>query len=128
LFNPGCDTGPVRVHGIRNVDVRDEAEFSELAGVVGESMAELVLVAHNVGFDAGFLRAEFERSGVEWPGVQQLCTLAWARRLKLGAGGNSLGQLGEFFGITPWKAHNALEDAVAAAALLKVLLAREGGW
>src|ERR1700734_1909437 len=40
-----------------------------------------VLVAHNAGFDIGFLRAAAQRCEIRWPQAQVLCTVRLARRV-----------------------------------------------
>src|ERR1700722_15812912 len=40
-----------------------------------------VLVAHNAGFDIGFLRAAAEHCEIPWPRPQVLCTVRLARRV-----------------------------------------------
>ena len=40
-----------------------------------------VLVAHNAGFDTGFLRAAAEQCGIGWPRPPVLCTVRLARRV-----------------------------------------------
>ena len=40
-----------------------------------------VLVAHNAGFDIGFLRAAARRCDIAWPRPPVLCTVRLARRV-----------------------------------------------
>ena len=46
-----------------------------------EFAAGAVLVAHNAGFDIGFLRAAAAGCGIDWPRPQVLCTVRLARRV-----------------------------------------------
>jgi DNA polymerase-3 subunit epsilon len=40
-----------------------------------------VLVAHNIGFDYSFLKAEYQRLGTEYIAPKQLCTVKLSRLL-----------------------------------------------
>ncbi len=53
----------VRIHGITLDHVRDAPKFIEVAEELLEFLGDGPLIAHNAGFDFGFLDAEFARSG-----------------------------------------------------------------
>jgi DNA polymerase-3 subunit epsilon len=98
------------------------AAFAEFAG-------GCVLVGHNVGFDAAFLRAAFARAG--WPpGAHPLVdTCALARRLLAGEADDCrLGTLAARYALPHQPTHRALEDAWATVDLLHLLLERAAAW
>ncbi len=87
-----------------------------------------VLVAHNAGFDIGFLRAACVQAGVAWPGHQVLDTVRLARHV-VGideAPNRKLSSLARLFGSTTTPNHRALDDARATVDVLHGLLARVG--
>lgn len=81
-----------------------------------------VFVAHNVGFDYGFVKASFEREGLPFPDMPKLCTLKLARRLLPKGMKKNVGALAAYFGIKIKNRHRALGDAEATAQILLELL------
>ncbi|WP_146033856.1 3'-5' exonuclease, partial [Burkholderia humptydooensis] len=66
--------------GITDAMVRGAPTFADIASALFERLDGKLFVAHNVSFDRGFLRAEFERAGVAFnPDV--LCTVRLSRAL-----------------------------------------------
>lgn len=118
LLDPGRDVGPTRVHGLSMVDVIGAPSFADVAGEVAARLEGRVMVAHNVPFDLGFLRAEFARAGHVLPEVPTLCTLALT--------GSRLAEACAAHGIALENAHSAREDALATAALLQTQLQAAG--
>ncbi|MEV1119577.1 exonuclease domain-containing protein [Actinosynnema sp. NPDC049800] len=116
LLNPGRDLGPQHVHRIRAADVWHAPTFAQAAGALAARLAERVVVAHNLSFDARFLTAEFARAGVDLP-VTGLCTMRLADRYLPGRAGRSLAACCEAVGVTLDSAHSALHDARATARL-----------
>ena len=95
--------------------------FLEFAGFGPDT----VLVAHNAPFDVAFLKAACASQGVRWPSPAVLDTLWLARRLvpRGEVGNHRLGTLARVFGAQA-PTHRALDDARAAAGVLRGLLAR----
>jgi DNA polymerase-3 subunit epsilon len=90
---------------------------------------DCVLVAHNAGFDLGFLTAASEACGIAWPRFPVLDTAALARLL-LGAGqvpDCRLATLAAYFGARTAPCHRALADARATADVLTGLLRLAAG-
>lgn len=81
LLDPGCDPGPVHVHGLTAARLKGSPRFENVTGRVAEMLEGRVLVAHNAPFDYGFLFQEFMRANIRFPVEQRLCTLALNRRL-----------------------------------------------
>ncbi len=114
------------VHGITDEFLTDKPVFSQIV----EDMAELFdgakLVAHNAGFDIGFINAEYARLGL--PPVDPsrvIDTLALARR-RHPMGPNSLDALCKRYGID--NSHRTKHGALLDAELLaEVYIEMNGG-
>jgi DNA polymerase III subunit epsilon len=90
---------------------------------------DCVLVAHNAGFDLGFLTSASEACGIAWPRFPVLDTAALARLL-LGAGqvpDCRLATLAAYFAARTSPCHRALADARATADVLTGLLGLAAG-
>ena len=119
LVNPG---GPVRathVHGITDAMVADAPRFPDIAERLCAVLDGTVLAAHNAGFDMGFLKEEFRRTGSAFPSSGSVCTLILARRYLKELPSKSLESCRKYLGIDGTGAHNALADARAAAVVLR---------
>lgn len=66
-FNPDRDmpAAAEAVHGLSSAFLADKPRFHEFAGEILEFLGDSMLVAHNAGFDFGFLNAELEICGLE---------------------------------------------------------------
>ncbi|HXK59351.1 MAG TPA: 3'-5' exonuclease [Acidobacteriota bacterium] len=124
LVNPLRDVGPTWIHGITNDDVRHAPLFPEIAGDVAERLAGTVLVGHNVRFDLGFLRQEFQRIDSPLPeAIPSLCTMRLAGRYGLHPPeGKRLVHCCSHLGIPYQEGHIGLADAKATAALFQLCL------
>ncbi|GAB2680216.1 DEDD exonuclease domain-containing protein [Thalassiella azotivora] len=87
-----------------------------------------VLVAHNAGFDVGFLKAACVRTGVAWPGHHVLDTVRLAQHVvsRDEVPNRKLGTLARLFRSTTTPNHRALQDARATVDVLHGLLERVG--
>lgn len=87
-----------------------------------------VLVAHNAGFDVGFLRAAAQRCDLPWPRPQVLCTVRLARRVlsREEAPSVRLAALARLFAAAAQPTHRALDDARATVDVLHALIERVG--
>ncbi|WP_105169807.1 exonuclease domain-containing protein [Pseudoalteromonas sp. T1lg23B] len=106
--------------GIDNNMVADAPEFSEIADQVTAMCEKAIFVAHNVNFDMGFLKQEFQRLGAVFS-KPKLCTVQLARKYLPGHSSYSLGKLCDALGIELKQHHRALEDATAAANILLLI-------
>jgi DNA polymerase III subunit epsilon len=127
LLNPGVDPGPTHVHGLTAEMLEGQPRFSDVLDPLIELLDGRTLVAHNVGFDYSFLAAEAELVGAELPVDTAMCTVELSRRLELGTENLRLETLANHWGITQMKPHDALDDAMVLAQILKpvLVLARE---
>lgn len=87
-----------------------------------------VLVAHNAGFDVGFLRAAAQQCDIAWPRPQVLCTVRLARRVlsREEAPSVRLASLARLFAVATQPTHRALDDARATVDVLHALIERIG--
>ena len=117
-FNPERDMPfeAQEVHGLSNLFLSDKPRFAETVEALLEFLGDAPLVAHNAGFDFGFLNYELERCGL--PGVsmnRMVDTLALARQRHPGAK-HSLDALCMRFGID--RSHRVKHGALLDAQLL----------
>ncbi|MCV7313020.1 DEDD exonuclease domain-containing protein [Mycobacterium paraffinicum] len=121
----------VRLTGITTAMVSDAPTidavlpmFLEFAGLDHGT----VLVAHNAGFDVGFLRAAAARCDIPWPRPQVLCTVRLARRVlsREEAPTVRLAALARLFAVATQPTHRALDDARATVDVLHALIERVG--
>ena len=123
LLNPGVDPGPTHVHGLTSEMLEGQPTFGEIVGQLNGVLQGRTLVAHNVGFDYSFLTAEAELVGAELPVDTVMCTVELVRRLDLGVENLRLETLAAHWGITQMRPHDALDDALVLAQILKPALA-----
>ena len=124
LLNPGVDPGPTHVHGLTAEMLEGQPCFADVAPDIIEVLRGRTLVAHNVGFDYSFLAAEAELAAVELPIDSVMCTVELARRLDLDVDNMRLETLAAHWGISQIKPHDALDDALVLAQILKPALVR----
>lgn len=120
LVNPGRSIPSmiVSLTGITDEMVRGAPRFHEVAPRVTEVLRGRVFVAHNAGFDWGFLCAEMDRATGRRLAGRQLCTVRLARKLLPELPSRSLDALALYFGLEIEARHRALDDAIATAEVL----------
>jgi DNA polymerase-3 subunit epsilon len=123
LLNPGVDPGPTHVHGLTTEMLEGQPTFADIAPRLMEVLHGRTLVAHNVGFDYAFLAAEAELVGAQLPVDTVMCTVELSRRLDLGTENLRLETLARHWGVTQMRPHDALDDALVLAQILKPALA-----
>ncbi|MEU1619291.1 TerD family protein [Streptomyces sp. NPDC005722] len=122
LLDPGCDPGPVHVHGLTPERLRGAPAFEQVAGRIGAMLRDRVFVAHNAQFDYDFLAHEFARAGLLLPVDRRLCTLALNRRVDPPTEDLKLGTLAAHYGVRQVRAHDALDDTRVLAGVLRASL------
>ncbi|MEU3937139.1 DEDDh family exonuclease [Streptomyces sp. NPDC029044] len=122
LLDPGCDPGPVHVHGLTAEKLRGAPVFDQVAPRIAAMLRDRVLVAHNAQFDYDFLAHEFARAGTELPVARRLCTLALNRRVDPPTEDLRLGTLAAHYGVPQVRAHDALDDTRVLAGVLRASL------
>jgi DNA polymerase-3 subunit epsilon len=123
LINPDCNISPyfTKLTNITNEMVADAPRFHEVAKKIIEMTEGRIFVAHNVGFDYGFIKAEFASLGYKYR-RDTLCTVRLSRKLMPGRISYSLGHLCASLGIEIFGRHRAEGDAVATAQLFDLLI------
>ncbi|OBI77360.1 hypothetical protein A5663_22135 [Mycobacterium sp. E740] len=130
LVDPGRTIPPqiVALTGITTAMVCDAPRIESVLPAFLEFSRGAVLVAHNAGFDIGFLRAAAERCQIAWPRPPVLCTVKLARRVltRDEAPSVRLSELARLFGASTVPTHRALDDARATVDVLHGLIERVG--
>ena len=134
LVNPQRDIPPkiVELTGITTVMIRDAPTIDAVLPMFLEFARGAVLVAHNAGFDIGFLKAAAAQCGISWPAgagrPAVLCTVQLARRVltREEAPSVRLSTLARLVGATTEPTHRALDDARATVEVLHALIERVG--
>ncbi len=130
LVDPGRAIPPqiVQLTGITSAMVHDAPRIDSVLPAFLEFSRGAVLVAHNAGFDIGFLRAAAQRLGITWPRPPVLCTVRLARRVltREEAPSVKLSALARLFGAATTPTHRALDDARATVDVLHGLIERVG--
>lgn len=106
-----------RLTGINNQMVEKAPIFAEVADQLETQLDQAVFVAHNVGFDFGFIKAAYDSLNIHFR-KPKFCTVQNSRRTFPGLRSYSLGNLCAHFDIDLKNAHRALDDARATAHLL----------
>lgn len=123
LINPGCHISGFysNISGINNDMVADAPHFHQVAKKIVEMTEGRIFVAHNVGFDYGFIKEEFAFLGYKFR-REKLCTVRLSRKLLPKRISYSLGHLCASLNIPIEGRHRALGDAEATAKLFDLLL------
>jgi len=118
---------PHMITGLTGIDNRMVAEapyFFEIARKIVEMTEGKVIVGHNVAFDYGFIRHEFQRLFYDFK-RKTICTKKLARKLLPGRKHYGLGSLCRDLEIANSARHRAAGDAMATARLFEFLLSKE---
>jgi len=123
LINPGCHISGFysNISGITNDMVANAPQFHQVAKKIVELTEDRIFVAHNVGFDYGFIQEEFAFLGYKFR-REKLCTVRLSRKLLPKRISYSLGHLCASLSIPINGRHRALGDAEATAKLFDLLL------
>lgn len=114
-----------KLTGIDDAMLRGAPRFHEVARTIATLTQDRIVVAHNARFDMTALAHEFARTGLPLERAA-LCTEKLGRRLAPQLEHHNLSSLCRHYGIHFPKAHRALADAEATAALLARYIERFG--
>ncbi len=117
-FNPDRDmpAAAEAVHGLSAAFLSDKPRFVERAGELIEFIEDSRLVAHNAGFDFGFLNNELESCGLEPVSRSRMIDTVALARVRHPGAKLSLDALCSRYGID--RSHRTLHGALLDAELL----------
>src|SRR3954468_18460753 len=127
LVNPGRAL-PSEIQALTGITPQMLAQapkFADLAAGLHERLAGRVFIAHNVRFDYGFLRREFDRAGIKFH-APAVCGVKLARRLYPRERGHDLDSLIARHGLTCSARHRAMGDAEALWQFLRIAAEEHG--
>jgi DNA polymerase III epsilon subunit-like protein len=115
------------IHGISRRSLRGAPAAREVLAQLAREIEGLVVVAHNAPFDLGFLQQAYRRAHLPWPVARWICTATLSRELDPErTRTHRLSDLCARYGVDPGRAHDAVSDAEATAAVLPHLLGELG--
>lgn len=122
LINPcrSIPSGITTLTGITDKMVGDAPLFPEIADSFRRFSEDAIFVAHNAGFDYGFIRDEYQRLE-QFYQRPTLCSCIQMRKWYPGLKSYSLKNLCDEFGIELESHHRAMCDALAAGELLNLI-------
>lgn len=126
LVNPRVAIPPAAsaIHGITDAMVRDAPAFAEVARALLPLLDGMVLVGHNVDFDAAMLRREAAVAGIGWNRAPTLCLAQLEAMLEPEGADLSLDAMAQRRGIDVHGRHTALGDVLVTAEILIHMLPR----
>lgn len=101
-----------RLTGISDAMLWDAPTFAAIADDLELFLDGAVFIAHNVGFDYGFLQAEYKRLGNLFS-MDRLCTVRLSRALYPAQRRHNLDSVIAAHGLSVENRHRALDDAQA---------------
>ncbi|WP_041231224.1 3'-5' exonuclease [Deinococcus peraridilitoris] len=117
-----------RVHGIRNAHVAGAPKLAEVLPAFLDFVGDRAVVAHNIGFDAGFMRMATRRHGLLWTPREEICTVQLSRRAFPRERSHKLDLLASRFGLSFEEGgrHRSLGDVRVTAQAFLALQAQLG--
>ncbi len=113
-----------RIHGISDEMVRHAPTIGEVLPEFLEFVNGSAVVAHNIGFDGGFMRANAARLGLAWNPAAEFCTVQLSRRAFPKERAHNLTVLAERLGLNfaPGGRHRSFGDVqVTAQAYVRLM-------
>lgn len=122
LLNPGIEIPEyiIKMTGISNGDVHDAPVFDDIKDRLLELCDGSIFVAHNVGFDYGFIRQEFDRVGYGFT-TEKLCTVRLSRVLYPEHKRHNLSEIITRFDFECKRRHRAFDDAKVLWDFLQII-------
>jgi len=107
--------------GITDKMVEEAPLIAEVQNAFNAITKDAIFVAHNVGFDYGFLRKTLKAHGLHFY-RKKLCTVRMAKAIMPNLNGYSLSKITHQLNICHEDKHRAMGDAMATYLLFKMLL------
>jgi DNA polymerase-3 subunit epsilon len=127
LIDPRCEIAEevTGVHGITNDMVQGKPTISQVLPRFVEFLGspDRILLAHNAGFDVGFLGLAMARCGVEHPPHAIVDTLELAQKTLLGPRSYRLEDVAIFLGVADSEDHRGLSDSRMLVAVFRKIVA-----
>lgn len=114
-----------KLTGITDEMLWEAPTFAAVADELESFLSGAVFVAHNVGFDYSFIKAEYGRRGGRFD-TDRFCTAQLSRRLYPDQARHNLDTVIQAHGIEVANRHRALDDATALHEFYKSALDRHG--
>ena len=113
LINPEVAIPPfiTRLTGITNEMLWESPTFRTIADELDVFLDGALFVAHNVGFDYSFIKAEFEKVGNKNFAMDRACTAKLSRRLYPEHRSHALDRIIERMNLDVVNRHRAYDDA-----------------
>lgn len=105
--------------GITDEMVKNAPTFAEIAPELYQRLEGMPLAAHNVRFDYGFLKAEYQRINATLM-LKTLCTVKLSRKLFPDNRGHGLDAIMQRHGLTTNARHRAMGDVILVLEYLEV--------
>ncbi|MEO6508941.1 MAG: exonuclease domain-containing protein [Patescibacteria group bacterium] len=111
LLNPQMPFSPFieMITGIKPSDVTNSPTFEDIQHEVYELLSDRLFIAHNVGFDYGFIKNEFKRLGLSFS-ADRCCTVKLSRHFFPEHRRHNLDSLIERYGFECESRHRAYSD------------------
>lgn len=119
LLDPGCDPGPVEIHGLTRAKLAGAPHFDQVCAHLVAMLDGRVFVAHNASFDWRFLSAETNRCNTVINAQGRLCTIAMTRRLDIPTTSLRLEAVAQYWGVSQNAAHDAADDTRVTVEILR---------
>jgi DNA polymerase III subunit epsilon len=119
---------PAFITGLTGIDdamVEHAPRFERIAAELAQRLHGRLLIAHNVRFDYGFLRAEFARAGIDFS-MPVLCSARLSRKLYAHEPRHNLDALIARHGLVCEARHRAIGDALVIGGFLDAALGEHG--
>lgn len=128
LVNPKREIPAHITHltGISQEMVDDAPSFEAVADEIERLLQNRIFIAHNVNFDYGFLKHEFQLLNRSFS-YKRMCSIRYFRKVFPGQRSYSLGKIARAFQIENPARHRALGDALTTTKLLEKAFEQEDG-
>lgn len=121
LVDPGrpMPADSIRISGITDAMLAGQPNLTKILPDFMKFLQGSVLIAHNAGFDMGFLRTALDRNGMQFPENPLIDTQILAKKAYPGQKSYSLQNLVNFLRFPPNQAHRALDDSLMCMKLFQ---------